>query len=72
MTKPLILLFLALCALVPAMGRAQNTKVTVLSNIPKAIDLSFNRVEWDSLDIIKLYTSDGRAHELICSFRRVS
>lgn len=39
MTKPLILLFLALCALVPALGRAQATKVVSVSSFEKVFAL---------------------------------
>lgn len=67
MTKPLILLFLALCALLPALGRTQ-TSVTYLGRMPKELNLAFTKAAWDSLDVVNLYTADGRSHELICGF----
>lgn len=68
MNKTLILLFLAFCAIIPAMADARQTKVTLNGTIPSKINLRFTRMEWDSLDVVNLYTADGRSQELICSF----
>ncbi len=68
MNKTIILIFLAFCAILPAMAQTRQTKVNLKGEIPNKIQLRFTKMEWDSLDIINLYTHDGRAQELICSF----
>ena len=68
MNKTIILVFFAFCAILPAMAQSRQTKVKLKGEIPSKIQLRFTKMEWDSLDIINLYTIDGRAQELICSF----
>lgn len=68
MNKTIILIFFAFCAIIPAMAQSRQTKVVLQGEIPDRIKLHFIKMEWDSLDIINLYSRDGRAQELICSF----
>ncbi len=68
MNKTIILIFFAFCAIVPAIAQNRQTKVTLNGTIPSSIQLPIIRMEWDTLDVILLYSPDGRAQELICSF----
>lgn len=67
MTKSIILFLIALGALLPLASRSQTT-IVYKGAAPTEIKLNISRIEWDTLDILLLYTSDGRAHELICGF----
>lgn len=67
MIKSIIVFFIALAALLPLASRSQTTVVYEGQN-PSALQLKIERIEWDTLDVLILYTDDGRGHELICGF----
>jgi len=66
-TKFFIYSFIALGALIPLLTRSETT-VVYKGQMPTSMVLEITKIEWDSLDVINLYTRDGRAHELICGF----